>query len=75
MRLKHVRPNCDPPERGSVLMRTGQISSTQSSPAERWLTCAVCGFDLKVMPGQLIPPCPRCSAREFKESSGSPQDA
>jgi len=56
-------------------MNTPRIVSLRPSPSEGWYKCAVCGFDLKLKKGQLVPPCPRCSGREFEESSGPPQCA
>ena len=54
-------------------MGTQRIVSLRLSPVEGRYKCTQCGFELNVKKGQLVPPCPRCSAREFEESSGPPQ--
>jgi hypothetical protein len=56
-------------------MATMRITSLRPAPTEGWYKCVMCGFDLNVKKGQLVPPCPKCSAREFEESSGPPQCA
>ena len=53
-------------------MGTQRIVSLRPSPVEGRYKCTQCGFELSVKKGQLVPPCPRCSAREFEESSGPP---
>ena len=53
-------------------MSANRITSLKLSPVEGRYKCAQCGFELNLKKGQLVPPCPRCGAKEYEESSGPP---
>lgn len=52
-------------------MEAERIKSFQKSPAEGAFRCMQCGQVLNLKQGQLVPPCPKCSFREFERTTGA----
>jgi predicted RNA-binding Zn-ribbon protein involved in translation (DUF1610 family) len=52
-------------------MSPNRVAKLQMSPNEGRYKCTQCGFELNLKKGQLVPPCPRCGAGEYEESSGA----
>ena len=53
-------------------MSANRVVSLRPSPNEGRYKCSQCGFELNLKKGQLVPPCPRCGAGQYEESSGPP---
>ena len=54
-------------------METERLSSFQTTPVDANYKCGQCGNVLSLKKGQLLPPCPKCSFRQFDQTEASTQ--
>jgi Zn finger protein HypA/HybF involved in hydrogenase expression len=45
-----------------------EVKALQKAPVEANFQCAQCGQVLALKQGQLIPPCPKCAGKTFRQT-------